>query len=83
MIEWINVKDRVPNNRRSVLAWGNILGMLSLNRGGRLLGVVRYNPYDCFDCEKPRRFSPIVSVSHWAEISSPEVCSIQSPPKNP
>lgn len=78
-MNWINVATRVPDNRRDVLAWGdlNVMGY----RGGkaRFLGVTRFNPGAWggrgeFDCEPPGHGAFVFvarRVTHWAEIEGP------------
>lgn len=76
-ISWIPVHVRVPDDRRSVLAWGEA----GLCLGGyqplreQFLGPTKFNPKrdgGQFDIERYRRFS-ICRVTHWAEIRGPNV----------
>lgn len=70
-MSWIDVAERVPDNRRDVLVWGRRVFPSSTPR---FLGVSRYNPGDCFDIE--RSVISIYRVSHWAEVEmvgQPEV----------
>mgnify|MGYP000872192157 CR=1 FL=1 len=77
-IRWIPVEDRVPDNRRPVLAWGVADLLFGVwERNPMFLGVTRYNPgtdgsRGRFDCERLRVYSTVVSlVTHWAEITGP------------
>lgn len=85
-IEWISVKVRVPENRRSVLIWGHCSGLgLRLNGpGGAFLGSSKFNPSPNggeFDVERHGRFSHRL-VTHWAEINGPSMPRPQ-PPRGP
>lgn len=74
MIAWISVSDRVPDNRRKVLAWGWSRGVLFCKRKMAFLGVTRYNMDRTggrFDLEEPSPWG-YSRVSHWAEIEGPE-----------
>jgi hypothetical protein len=77
-IRWIPVDDRVPDDRRPVLAWGTSDWLYG--RWGRkpaFLGITRYNTgadgsRGRFDCERLHRFSTVICrVTHWAEITGP------------
>lgn len=70
MIEWVNVKERVPEDRREILTWGKwIIPFLTKPR---FLGITKYNPgSDEFDLEKSSWLSAC-SVTHWAEITGPQ-----------
>ena len=74
-MEWISVSDRVPDTRRSVLAWGEagicIGGYAPLRE--QFLGQTKFNPTRSggqFDAERYQRFS-VCRVTHWAEIEGP------------
>jgi hypothetical protein len=71
-IQWIDVKVRVPDNRREVLAWGRERGLTS--KAPHFLGPTRYNMTadgsGKFDIEHSRIFS--IQVTHWAEIEGPD-----------
>jgi hypothetical protein len=74
-IEWIDVKTRVPDNRREVLTWGRftVFGYERSGPNGWFLGVTKFNPC-CdggrFDSEAFGRFAHR-GVTHWAEITGP------------
>ncbi len=71
MIEWISVKDRVPENRRQVLVCSrNVLNPL----GSSSVHVDKYNPKGVFDCERVGGVASLICrrVSHWAEINHPK-----------
>lgn len=74
-MKWISVEERVPDNRRSVLAWG----LAGFCVGGYqplksvFLGATKFNPSrdgGQFDIERYQRFT-IRRVTHWAEIEGP------------
>lgn len=72
MIDWINVRTRVPDDRRKVLVHGYSIAM-GLNLPSRC-AVSKFNPTKtggCFDIE---RLSGIVGfkTTHWAEINHPK-----------
>lgn len=75
-IHWISVAERVPDNRRWVLAWGKasiFMGLME-NAESRFLGQTRFNPTDTggrFDLDIPSRFR-FCCVTHWAEIIGPD-----------
>ena len=57
MIDWISVKERVPDNRRTVLAWGYFYFKPQYRpREEKFMGVTKFNPdpksRGNFDCEK-------------------------------
>jgi hypothetical protein len=71
-MEWISVEDRVPDNRRKVLAWGRTTPRF--NERGQFLGATRFNPSRTggrFDIEAGRTWIT-TRVTHWAEIQGPE-----------
>ena len=75
-MNWIKVSERVPDNRRSVLAWGRAgigIGGYQSSRE-QFLGATKYNKSSNgsgqFDVEQPARFS-FSRVTHWAEIEGP------------
>lgn len=77
-IRWIRVKERVPDDRRPVLARGPLDWLFgSWKRRPKFLGVTRFNPgkhgeRGQFDCERLNRFSiTVCQVTHWAEITGP------------
>jgi hypothetical protein len=71
---WIPVKERVPDDRREVLVWGDmnyIFGAIKIKP--RFLGVSRYNAgghkAGLFDCDCGQRCYGVYStVTHWAEL---------------
>lgn len=77
-MQWISVSERVPEDRRAVLAWGeggfSIGGYQPLQPLRKLfLGSTRFNPTrtgGSFDVERHQRFR-ICVVTHWAEIEGP------------
>lgn len=72
-IEWISVTQRVPDDRREVLAWG--IPCIAFRRGPRFLGSTKFNPSrrgGGFDMENVRGWLPPPSVTHWAEITGPD-----------
>lgn len=78
-IRWIRVKDRVPDDRRQVLAWGPVDWLFGAwKREPAFLGITRYNPgadgaRGRFDREQLHALSSIVcEVTHWAEIVGPD-----------
>jgi hypothetical protein len=80
-VKWISVDERVPEDRREVLVWGQTF--IGFRREPRFLGVSRFNPSPtrpAFDVEK----GLIVSVvTHWAEITGPKEAKVVSPPRKP
>jgi hypothetical protein len=73
-IEWIPVTERVPDDRRRVLAWTENCLFRSL---GPWLQVTQFNPTKRggrFDCEVSG-FVTVPKVTHWAEITAPSDCS--------
>ena len=77
-IRWIRVKDRVPDDRRPVLAWGPLDWLHGTwKRRPKFLGITRFNQgkggaRGHFDCESLGRFSfTLCEVTHWAEITGP------------
>ena len=83
-IEWIDVRTRVPDNRRIVLVWGE--DSLRWSRpNNSFLGSTRFNPSSNggkFDAEAWNRWR-ILRVTHWAEINGPVEVEIVPPPKKP
>lgn len=75
-IVWIDRDDRVPNNRRQVLVFGDRIRYRFGPLKSGFLGVSRYNmdrDGGRFDIEKPGRWCDLfVHVTHWAEITDPE-----------
>lgn len=77
-IRWISVNERVPDDRRLVLAWGPCDPLFGVwQRTPQFLGVTRFNQgtggnRGRFDCERlgPYAFT-IQAVTHWAEIVGP------------
>lgn len=74
VVHWISVKERLPDSRRWVQAWGMAGFLLDLGYipGRRsFLGQTKFNPSrdgGSFDIENRGRFSFCwVSVTHWAE----------------
>lgn len=80
-IEWIDVKTRVPNNRRRVLVCG-AAGMLCVTVKYDYITISKYNPGGKFDSEQSRGFFGYMAVTHWAEITLP-IRQIAPPPKQP
>jgi len=77
MPNWNRVEDIVPCNRRNVWLWGYVIWPTIGGRKPKYLGESRYNTcangQGKFDLEtKVHWFSPIVCVTHWAEIEGPE-----------
>lgn len=76
-IDWVPVARRVPDDRREVLVWGfrRYIGGNDIP-AGRFLGISRCNLSRfwtaLFDCERGF-FDRGVTVTHWAEISGPEI----------
>lgn len=74
-IEWISVRERVPNDRRPVLVWGTytFLGYDRTGGKGEYLGRSRYNwssDGGQFDIERASR-GGWSHITHWAEITPP------------
>jgi hypothetical protein len=73
-MDWISVEARVPDDRRRVIAWGEVRGWGPISRPrGQFLGGTRYSPArggGIFECERGRGL-PWVKVTHWAEIVGP------------
>ena len=80
-VKWISVNQRVPEDRREVLVWGQTFtGFL---REPRFLGVSRFNPSPTmpqFDVEK-RLIASV--VTHWADIIGPDEAEVAQPPRKP
>jgi hypothetical protein len=77
-IRWIAVKDRVPDDRRPVLAWGSLDWLFGKwKRNPKFLGITRFNKgkdgdRGWFECERLGAYSTVVcEVTHWAEITGP------------
>lgn len=73
-IEWIDVTVRVPDNRRSVLAWGFVTSGGIWRSDKRFLGVTHFNPSKSgglFGCERNSNIMYGSHVTHWAEIEGP------------
>jgi len=77
-IRWIAVTDRVPNDRRDVVAWGPIDWLFGTwKRKPKFLGITRFNKgkdgdRGQFGCELLGAHSIVVcEVTHWAEITGP------------
>lgn len=75
-IRWIKVKERVPDDRRPVLAWGTADPIFGhWHRLPRFLGVTRFNAKadgGTFDGERLHEWSFFIrKVTHWAEITGP------------
>lgn len=70
-IRWISVKQRVPEDRRKVLAWG-IATVPIIGARSAFLGVTQFNPSKAggkFDVDSLGMFSRM--TTHWAEIKGP------------
>lgn len=84
--DWISVKTRVPEDRRTVAVWVDVqLAPSFLPGGGSSLQSSRFNPSPRagrFDIEAPQRFR-IVRVTHWQEIVGPPEPAVAPPPKQP
>lgn len=73
-INWIDVKERVPHNRRNVLAWGD-RSALRKYKFGVFLGPTKCNVTSDgakFDVEKKCWPDVFTRVTHWAEITGPD-----------
>lgn len=71
-MDWIDVNDRVPENRRPVLAWG-LHSILGMKYKSRFIGQTRFNPTKSggkWDAQISDRFSNTL-VTHWCEIVPP------------
>lgn len=72
-MNWIPVKERVPENRREVLAWGTAtLGPIKLKPG--FLGTTRFNPSPRggkFDADHWNMLGS-TTVTHWCDIEGPD-----------
>ena len=76
IIHWKDVTECVPENRRQVLAWGNVHSRFTTSPGkSQFLGVTKFNPSrtgGSWDCEQVHWLSPFgVVVTHWSEITGP------------
>lgn len=73
MIDWIPVDSRVPDDRRTVLVWGDVYFVGTVR--SQFLGGSRYNMKrrgdGQFDIEKPDAMLFATRVTHWAEIDPP------------
>jgi hypothetical protein len=70
-IRWISVKQRVPDDRRKVLAWG-IATVPIIGARSAFLGVTQFNPSKTggkFDVDSFGMFGHM--TTHWAEIKGP------------
>lgn len=71
MIEWISTKDRVPDNDDEVLIWGSSYTMTGYwwpyedNRMG--------DKKDTWRCYYDGFSRVVVGVTHWAEITPPNI----------
>jgi len=85
-IDWISVKDRVPDDRRNVLVWGWWwFSPFPRNEQGRFAGKTSYNSSPSggrFDCERKGYFG-IWHITHWAEIEGPQPQQLLPPPSTP
>lgn len=82
-IEWINVKTRVPDDRRPVIAWGTtgLWGVKSPYFQGGFLGETRFNPSPSggkFDLDHVS-LRGVKVVTHWAEITPPADAARRGP----
>ena len=83
---WHKVTDRVPDNRRLVLVWGNPPPLQMGVARARLLGLTRFNPTRTggrFDLEVGYRFFFGAEVTHWADIPNPIEAAPNLPPCEP
>ena len=75
-IRWISVADRVPDDRRPVLAWGRYGITLVPHEKLGFLGQTRFNPSKgggTWGAEQRSWRSLLWAVvTHWAEIEGPE-----------
>ena len=71
-MNWISVNERVPDNRRKVLAWGRwSIGPIDCGPG--FLGETRFNPSPSggkFDADRWNMYGSS-TVTHWCEIVGP------------
>lgn len=77
-MNWIPVSERVPNDRRTVLAWGMVHTIFSIkDPRDCFLGATKFNATNHggeWDCCKSDQWSiHTVIVTHWAEIEGPNV----------
>ena len=79
-MKWFSVAERVPNNRRSVLAWGTTwrVGLRLSPPEGSFIGETRFNPSRSggkWDTEEADNWWSSAyfrhRVTHWAEIEGP------------
>lgn len=71
-MNWIDRTKEVPEDRRTVLAWGSTV-VSSFSGKGHLLGETKFNPRsDSFDIERQGSVFVGYRVTHWAEIVGPE-----------
>jgi hypothetical protein len=84
VIDWISTKERVPEDRRKVLAWGDA-SSLGASARSVFLGPTRYNPSPKggrFDIEGLTFWTVSrSSVTHWAEITAPSE-ELRAPPRH-
>lgn len=74
--EWTPITDSVPDNRRKVVAWGNVYSRFTTSPGKpQFLGVTKFNPSrsgGSWDCEQVHWLSAFgIVVTHWSEITGP------------
>ena len=77
-MNWIDRRERVPDNRRAVLTWGRAAGPIGwVLREGKLLGVTRYNragdgngTFDRDGADWTPGWGGYI-VTHWCEIEGP------------
>lgn len=85
-MNWIPVSERVPDNRRSVLAWGLVFPFFWHDANKEVfLGKTKFNATANggeFDLEKFHSYRVFgCCVTHWAEIEGPNVWIKGSAPK--
>jgi len=81
-MNWISITKAVPDDRREVLAWGEVHwpGMPWRRPVQTFLGLTRYNWKELggrFDCERTSHivtsyFMRFCCVTHWCDVTGPE-----------
>jgi hypothetical protein len=74
-MDWIEVQEQAPPDRRPVLTWG-YSWVCGIKRGGHCLGFAKYKPGadGGFDIEAPGLLHlTYCLVTHWLEVKGPDL----------
>ena len=65
---WISVKDRLPDESRSVLVYCNNGYITNVHYSKK---HQKFNMFDCFDDEDAKEYSAFDNVTHWMPLPEP------------